>query len=98
MDKIIAVVWPRPEDYPRFLEICGTADVPDTYLEFVQQALTSLRANGIDPSRIEKVHVDPDEMLEWCMRHHGNVETEARALFALLKVRSKYGKGADAIN
>ncbi|PTR06406.1 MULTISPECIES: hypothetical protein [unclassified Novosphingobium] len=98
MDEIIAVVWPRPEDYPRFFEVCGPEDYPPTYIEFVQQALGILAAQGIDPGSIEKVHVDPDEMLQWCLRHHGKLDTETRALFAMFKVRSRHGKGAEAIN
>lgn len=98
MHDVIAIVWPRPEDYPRFIAVCGPGEFPPTYIEFVQQALDRLALHGIDPGRVEKVHVDPDEMLEWCIRHHGKIDTETRALFAMFKVRSRHGKGADAIN
>lgn len=98
MDHVIAVVWPRPENYARFLDICGPGEFPPTYIEFVQQALQMLALRGIDPSSIEKVDVDPDEMQEWCLRHHGKIDTEARALFALHKVRLRHGDGPQTIN
>lgn len=98
MDKIIAVVWPRPENYARFVEVCASEDFPATYVEFVEHALSRLAEHGVNPGLVEKVFVDPDEMLEWCLRHHGKIDSEARALFALFKVRSRHGKGADSIN
>lgn len=98
MDDLIVVVWPRPEDYPRFLEVCGPEDFPPTYIEFVQMVLERLALHGLDASSVEKVHVNPDEMREWCLRNHGKVDNETRALFAMFKARSKHGKGAEAIN
>ena len=97
-DVTIVIVWPRPEDYPRFFEICRIEDYPPTYIEFVQQALERMAAHGVDADRIKKVHVDPDEMLEWCMRHHGKIDEKTRSLFAMFKFRSSHGKGANAIN
>lgn len=94
---LFAVVWPTPENYARFREVCGE-DVPDTYAEFIIMASQRFRDLGVDTRKVERVLVDPDEMLDWCLARHGKIDTETRALFAMFKWRSKNGKGADAIN
>ena len=91
-NDVIAVVWPTPDNYPRFREVCGPDEVPDTFLEFVQMALARIADMGIDPARITRVTVDPDAMQHWGLRHHGKIDNQVRALYALHILRQQRGE------
>ncbi|WP_334656973.1 hypothetical protein [Sphingomonas panaciterrae] len=84
-DLRVVVVWPDAKEYARFRAVCGD-DYPDTYLEFLAQAEGRIRAVEATGKVVERVVVDPDEMVEWCIANHGEVNSATRANFALNKV------------
>ncbi|WP_348656619.1 hypothetical protein [uncultured Sphingobium sp.] len=92
-EAVIGVTWVAPENYSRFHEICGD-DYPPTFVQFLQQVGPKIAAVEQQGYRVEKVVVDPDEMLDWCLVNEGRFDTEARAAFVNFKLRAKYGEGA----
>lgn len=75
------VLWPRQEDYPRFVAVCTDRPVA-TYAEFVARAqphVDALRTQGLN---VRIVEPDPDHMAAWCRANFGQVNTTARAAYA----------------
>jgi hypothetical protein len=83
-----AVLWPREEDYPRFVEVCTDKPVA-TYAEFVARAqphVDALRAEGFNVLIVEP---DPVDMAAWCRANFGKVDTAARAAYAAVVALSE---------
>lgn len=97
-EERIVMVWPRPKDYSRFVEVCGPEDVPGTYLEFVQMVSQSFNDLGIDQEKVERVAVDAYEMRDWCLREHGDVDSEARAAYALMLYQARQREDGDTLH
>ena len=77
----VYVLWPREEDYPRFVAACSDKPLP-TYAEFVARAeplVGQLRAQGAE---VRIVQPDIDDMARWCRQNCGRVDTQARARYA----------------
>lgn len=76
-----AVLWPREEDYPRFVEVSDNIGAT-TYAEFVARAqpmVDALRAQGFN---VIIVQPNVDDMAAWCRKNFGHVNTTARAAYA----------------
>ena len=80
--RAIAFAWFRAESYQRIREISDDDMVP-TFEEFESknaERLAQLRARGVI---LEKVIVDPDELLAFArQRHGGKIDSNVRAEFA----------------
>ena len=96
--NVIALVWTTPEDYPRFLEVCGRDDYPETFPKFVEQVTRKLLVRGLTLADVERVIVDPYAMRDWCLRHHGKVDRDARAAYVVTQVRERNGEGPSSLN
>ena len=75
------VLWPREEDYPRFVEVSDDIGIT-VYEDFVARAqpmVDALRAQGFNVIIVEP---DPDDMAAWCRANFGKVNTNARAAYA----------------
>lgn len=75
------VLWPREEDYPRFVEVSDSIGAT-TYAEFVSRAqphVDALRAQGFNVIIVEP---NVDDMAAWCRTNFGQVNATARAAYA----------------
>ncbi|MBN2129115.1 MAG: hypothetical protein JW741_06440 [Sedimentisphaerales bacterium] len=84
----IALAWFRREQWGRLLEVSEDRDeLEETFDEWVQvaqQRYDELRSSGYD---IKKIDVDVEELVRWCLAQDRPVNGEARADFALDKLR-----------
>lgn len=89
--RAVAVAWFLREDYQRIREISDDKMVP-TFAEW-EAKMTKVLANRQAPGIIlEKVIVDPDELLAFAKRFHGGkIATKVRAQFAAAALMQKYG-------
>jgi hypothetical protein len=87
----MAIAWFRPEDYDR-IRAMSDDELFETYEEwrsFVQGRLDA----KISAQLIEKVMVDPDDLLEFAEEHFaGRITAEVRAVFAANELGKKYDK------
>ena len=89
--RAIGVAWFRREDYQRLREMSDDEMIPtfDEWEAKMAQLVASKAAPGFI---LEKVIVDPDELLAYARRlHGGKIDTTVRSAFAAHLVRQKYG-------
>lgn len=82
MAASVHVLWLKPEDYPRFRAIFD--DVDDTYDEWLarmERGLTQLKGKGV---HVNRVLIDPDELVEWCRTNGCEVDSHARGTYAAI--------------
>ena len=79
----VAVPWVTAETFPRLREITANPDdLPETYDEWlarVEPRFARHAANGVP---VQRVFIDPDELLEYCKANGRPVDAYARAGFA----------------
>lgn len=89
--RAIAVAWFRREDYQRVREISDD-DMIATFEEFeasMMQRLASFEAPG---GILEKVIIDPDELLDFARRlHGGTINAKVRSQLAAAIIAKKHG-------
>ena len=89
--RAIGVAWYRAEDYQRIRDISDDEMVP-TFKEFEAKMairLPQFQAPGVI---LEKVIIEPDELLAFAGEHHGGkIDTQVRSEFAARRVAEKYG-------
>lgn len=89
--RAFGVAWFRREDYQRIREISHDQMIP--IFEQWEAKMTKLLAEQQAPGIIlEKVIVDPDELLAFAQRFSGGkIDTKVRGAFAAAQVMKKYG-------
>ena len=92
--RAIGVAWFRAEDYQRIREISDD-EMISTFEEFearMAARLPGLLAGLPEETIIEKVIVDPDELLAFAREHHGGkIDSGVRGEFVGRAVAQKYG-------
>ncbi len=79
----VAVAWFTPETWPRLREISADPDdLPETYGEFLTLAEPRFARHVAAGAPLQRVLIDPDELLEWCEVNRRPVDGHARAGFA----------------
>ena len=79
----VAVAWFTEEAWPRLREISANPDdLPDTFAEFLALAEPRFARHVASGLPLQRVHVDPDELLAWCKANGRPVDAHARAGFA----------------
>ena len=89
--RAVGVAWFRREDYQRIREISDDQMIPafDQWEAKMQQVLADNAAPGII---LEKVIIDPDELVDFARRHHGGkINSKVRSTFAAALVMKKHG-------
>ena len=79
----LGIPWFTAETWARLREI--TADpgkLYDTFDEWHASAEAWFESNVSEGDRVERVLIDPDELLEWCQANDVPVDAHARAGFA----------------
>lgn len=89
--RAIGVAWFRAEDYERIREISDDEMIPD-FAEWEAKMLELLARPRPAGATLEKVIIDPDELLTFARLHHGGkIDTKIRSEFAARLVAQKYG-------
>jgi hypothetical protein len=92
--RAIGIAWFNPEDYQRIREISHD-DMQPTFEAFeakMEKMLPQVKAKLPPGIIIEKVIVNPDELLAFAKRFHGGkIDTTVRSSFAAASVMKKYG-------
>jgi hypothetical protein len=92
MPRAIGVAWFRREDYQRVREISNDEMLP-TFEQFEAKMAERLPRFKAPPGVIvEKVIIDPDELLAFAKANFGGkINSDVRSAFASFKVMEKYG-------
>ncbi len=92
--QALAVLWPEPEQYARFREICSDEihDTIEDYRARVGPKLEQLAARGIP---VRKVSFDPEELLAFAQANGREVDSEARAQYGAWLLLAERG-GAES--
>jgi hypothetical protein len=92
--RAVGIAWYRVEDYQRIREI-SEDEMQPTFEAFeakMARQLPQFEAQLPPGVIIEKVIIDPDELLAFAKRFHGGkIDTTARSAFAAFTVMQKYG-------
>ncbi len=84
--------WYRPDSYPRLKQIVSDpGNLFDTYEQWVenaQQLFDKLTNQGMP---VQKVMIDPDQMLAWARMQARNVDTRCRAEYAVIVYEAAKG-------
>jgi hypothetical protein len=89
--RAVGVAWFKREDYQRIREISDDQMIPsfDEWQAKMNKFLASREEPGII---LEKVMIDPDELLTFARQFHGGkIDTKVRGAFAATAVMKKYG-------
>jgi hypothetical protein len=89
--RALGVAWFRREDYQRIREISDDQMIAsfDEFETKMTKRLAQIEAPG---TIIEKVIVDPDELLAFARKNFGGkIDTKTRSAFAAALVMQKYG-------
>ncbi|MGE0564029.1 MAG: hypothetical protein AB7O50_05890 [Pseudolabrys sp.] len=90
----MGLAWYRREDYQRIREISNDEMQPtfDAFEEKMQRWLPQLKTQLPPGIIIEKVIVNPDDLLAFAEKFHGGkIDTKVRSAFAAAAVMKKYG-------
>lgn len=89
--RAIGVAWYRAEDYQRVREVSDDEMVP-TFNEFEAKMAVRLPQFQAPGVVLEKVIIDPDELLAFARQlHGGKIDTKVRSAFAAMVIANKYG-------
>jgi hypothetical protein len=90
----MGVAWFRAEDYQRIREISDDEMIP-TFEEFESRMaarLPDIAAQLGSGIILEKVTIDPDELLIFAREHHGGtINAQIRSMLAAFLVAQKHG-------
>jgi len=92
--RAVGVAWYRPEDYQRIREISHDEMQPtfEAFEAKMSRLLPHFQSQLPPGIVVEKVVVDPDELLAFAERFHaGKIDTKVRSAFASFCVMQKYG-------
>jgi len=79
----LSVGWYKPEDWDRLRDISEDRDeLEDTFEEWESYALKALQEIESTGQILEKVMIDPEQLLRWCNSKGVAVNGSSRAEFA----------------
>ena len=87
---VVGVAWYKPEQWERLLEISADrADLESTHAEWERNAVLAMEWHSRGGLRLEKVPVDVEELLQWCLTRNLPVDGETRSLFVTEILRQR---------
>ena len=87
---VVGVAWYKPEQWKRLLEISADRDeLESTHAEWERNAEQSMKRFARGGLRLERVPVDVEELLQWCLIRNLAVDGEARSTFTAEKLRQR---------
>ncbi len=79
----VGVPWFTAETWPRLLEVVDDADLmPATYEEWIALVEPRFAQHRADGAPVERVYIEPDELVEWCAVSDLPVDARGRSAFA----------------
>ena len=88
---ILGVGWYKKEQWSLLRE--NSIDVEElegTYYEWVANTNDTIKKMSNSPSRIEKIDIDVEELIEWCRKEKCALNGESRSKFISLKTKEKF--------
>ena len=85
MMKALAVAWFREDDWLRWCAI--DPDFQPDYEHWRRRAESAFQQQEAMGHRVVKITLDLDEFIEWSRANGGQIDTQARATFAAVKLR-----------
>jgi hypothetical protein len=90
---VVGVAWYRPEQWVRLREICvDRASVEWTHAEWLVNATNRFAELTAQGYRLERVDVDVEQLLAWCLAQGKVVDGPARSAYAAHLLGEKYRK------
>jgi hypothetical protein len=87
-NQIVCLAWYLPEQWDRLRAISNDPHVlEDTYLEWFNGATEYAQKMSENGIQCMKVHVDVEELLEFCRKRRLPIDSSSRAQFATHKAR-----------
>ncbi len=91
---VLGIAWYSREDWPKLKSVAADPEVIeetyDEWLQVVERTRRQLRAQGLEPERVE---VNIDELVEWCREAQRPVDAFARAEFTAELLRRRDNAG-----
>ncbi len=79
----VAVPWFTAQSWPRLLEVAADrADLPQTFEGFLQRAGERFDRHVANGHALEKILIDVDELIAFCIALGRPIDSRARAVFA----------------
>ncbi len=93
-DVVMGVAWYKPGDWERLEELCpDLKGIWQSYEQWRTATARKMSQARMSGRRVEKVEVDPEDLLAWCKRQdRTEIDSAARAEYAADKLRERYGQ------
>ncbi|MHC4441404.1 MAG: hypothetical protein ACYTF1_12795 [Planctomycetota bacterium] len=96
MDKeqnVVGVAWYSSEQWDLLRSVSDDVDeLEETYDDWIACAEKTTAQLEEQSIKIHKVHVDVDEIVEWCKENNKPVDAHARSEFTTHKLREMFGE------
>jgi hypothetical protein len=86
MVKLVAHVWLRKEDWPRWQEIDPELPSYDRWLTKENATTAEFKRKGI---AAERIVVEPDRFLDWCRTNNKPVHRNTRSAYAAMELMKR---------
>ena len=88
---VVGVAWYRPEQWVRLREICADrARIEWTHAEWLANATSRFAELTAQGYRLERVDVDVERLLAWCLVQGRPVDGPARSAYAAHMLEERY--------
>jgi hypothetical protein len=88
---VTGVAWYRAEQWQRLREVAADVEnLEESHEAWLQTAESLLREGIPSDLTVEKVEVDIEELLAWCIARNLPVDGKARTRYVSEKLRQKY--------
>jgi hypothetical protein len=85
---VTGIAWYRRDQWPRLRELASDADKLDqSYEDWLAGAQRTLVQMSVAGVRAQRVDVDLDELVRWCLAEGRPLNSAARAAFAASRLR-----------
>jgi hypothetical protein len=90
-NPILGVGWYKKEQWSLLREKSkDVEELEDTFYEWEANANDIIKKLSNSPYRIEKIEIDVEELIEWCIKEKYALNGESRSTFISLKTREKF--------
>jgi hypothetical protein len=88
---ILGVGWYKKEQWPLLREKSeDVEELENTYYEWVANANDTINKLSNSQYHFEKIEIDVEELIEWCIKEKCALNGESRARFISLKTKEKF--------
>lgn len=88
---LLGVGWYKKEQWSLLREKSeDVEELEDTYYEWVANANETIKNLSNSHYHIEKIEIDVEELIEWCIKEKCPLNGESRSMFISLKTKEKF--------